>query len=553
MQTYFGIEQQQSCYRNAAEYSAGLYCRLSSDDGREGDSTSIQTQKLILTKWCEEQGIRVHDTYVDDGYSGTNFNRPDFKRLIEDIESGKVNMVITKDLSRLGRDYIQTGYYTEMYFPDKAVRYVAINDGVDTLKADNDIAPFKNILNDMFAKDISRKVKAAKRQRALQGMYIASQAPFGYKQHPDNINKLIIDEEAAATVREIFRLACMGLGTTRIVKELTAGQYITPSAWKMKNGDNRFSRYYEMRGGEGSEYKWAKSTVMAIMRNRMYLGAMINRKMESVNYKTKKRARVPKERQIIVENMHEPIVGREEFEVVQRLMTARHTPTIHNFDNIFKSILFCMDCGKRMTLAYKDIKTYGGKFNRRTYYRCMHKFNSPGECSHYNCIYYEDLHAIVSERLKAFFALMKDDAQLAELVRQRSQKNEETERIEAEKQKIEKRLQILTKIIKKLYEDFAAEMIDATNYQLLMKDYYNEQKTLTARQEEINKMDTGQNRFGDNLQKLKEYANIYLDEVTLTREMINKLIERIEVNRFNTKSGEKWQEINIVYRFIGAL
>ena len=162
-------------------YNTGIYCRLSSDDGNQGDSSSIQTQKLMLEKHCKEQGFTIYDYYVDDGFSGLNFNRPSFQRLLTDIESGKINLVITKDLSRLGRDYIQTGYYTEVYFQSKGVRYIALNDAIDTSHDNNDIAPFKNILNDMYAKDLSRKIKTAKRQRALNGMFISAQTPFGYR------------------------------------------------------------------------------------------------------------------------------------------------------------------------------------------------------------------------------------------------------------------------------------------------------------------------------------------------------------------------------------
>ena len=187
-------------------YMAALYCRLSKDDEQIGESVSIETQKLILEDYCEQNGIQIYDIYVDDGFSGLNFQRPEFMRLLDDIKKGRVNLVITKDLSRLGRDYIQTGYYTEIFFSKYRVRYIAVNDGIDTEKDDNDIAPFKNILNDMYAKDISKKIKSAKYQRACKGYYISAQAPYGYKVDPLNHNHLIIDEYAAATVKEIFSL-----------------------------------------------------------------------------------------------------------------------------------------------------------------------------------------------------------------------------------------------------------------------------------------------------------------------------------------------------------
>lgn len=199
-------------------YNAALYCRLSKDDEQAGESVSIGTQKIILEKFCKENGFTVYDVYVDDGYSGLNFDRLDFQRMIRDIEAGKINLVITKDLSRFGRDYIQTGYYTEVYFIQKSVRYIAVNDGIDTNRDDNDIAPFKNILNDMYAKDLSRKVKTAKRQRAYKGLYISSQTPYGYKIDPLDKNHLVVDEEVADVVKEIFRLALAGKVCFRLVE-----------------------------------------------------------------------------------------------------------------------------------------------------------------------------------------------------------------------------------------------------------------------------------------------------------------------------------------------
>lgn len=197
----------------ANQYNVAIYCRLSKDDDSKAESSSISNQKIILTKYVEQQKWHIFDYYVDDGISGTTFDRPDFKRMIDDIDEGKVNLVITKDLSRLGRDYIKTGFYTDIYFSNKNVRYIAVNDGIDTGKDDNDIAPFKNILNDMYAKDLSRKVKSAKRQRAYSGYYISAQPPYGYKVNPSNKNQLIIDEEPAEVVKEMFRLALAGYST----------------------------------------------------------------------------------------------------------------------------------------------------------------------------------------------------------------------------------------------------------------------------------------------------------------------------------------------------
>ena len=222
---------------------AAGYCRLSKDDNLPGESMSIGTQKSMIEDFCADQGFTLCDFYIDDGYSGLSFKRPGFQRLLTDIEQGRINIVITKDLSRLGRDYIMTGYYSEIYFPSMSVRYIALSDDFDSEKGYNDIAPFKNILNDMYARDISRKVKNAKRQRAKQGLFTSSQPPYGYKQDEENKGHLLIDEEAAQVVRLIFDLAAAGKGAVAIADELKARKIVTPSTYKYRRSDVRFSRY----------------------------------------------------------------------------------------------------------------------------------------------------------------------------------------------------------------------------------------------------------------------------------------------------------------------
>ena len=247
------------CYRTA------LYCRLSKDDDQSGESISIGTQRAILEDYCREQGYPIHKVYIDDGYSGTNFNRPGFQELLDDVERRTVNLVITKDLSRLGRDYIMTGYYSEIYFPSKGVRYIAVADNFDSLKNDNDIAPFKNILNDMYARDISRKIKNAKRQRAKNGLQRLAQPPYGYRMNPDIPSRLIIDPEPAEVVRLIFSLTLEGMGQIAITKELAARKIVAPSVHKHRQGDTRFSGYGPVT--DGDPYRWSSATIGSILRN----------------------------------------------------------------------------------------------------------------------------------------------------------------------------------------------------------------------------------------------------------------------------------------------
>ena len=524
-------------------YSAAVYCRLSKDDEQAGDSVSIETQKMMLTDFCHERGFSIYDIYADDGYSGLNFNRPAFTRLLEDIDSGKVNLVITKDLSRLGRDYIQTGYYTDVYFSRKRVRYIAVNDGIDTNRDDNDIAPFKNILNDMYAKDLSRKVKSAKRQRAYKGYYISAQAPYGYKVDPTNRNRLIVDEEAAEVVKEIFRLSLAGHSLLQISRILTEKKIITPGAYKAQNGDTRFLRYLE---GKDSLFGWCYQTVRAILRDQVYTGDMVNHKVEVINYKTKEWVRVPKEQHIIVADRHEPIVSRDDYERVQSLVFLRHRPPRHNFVNVFKDLTFCAECGHRMTLMMKQLKAGPAPL-----IRCTHHYSNPEDCKHNHYIYYDDLYAEVLKRVQRI-AKRIESGELLERIQKQSTKRIKTDKLIAEQAKAFKRLTVLKRIIKKLYEDFAADLLDSESYHSMLTEYTQEQKQITARLAVIEAELSVEGNDEQNVQKLKVVLDEYLNIETLTANMLNQLIERIEIGHTVKVDGCRQQEITIVYRFIGT-
>ena len=324
-------------------YHAALYCRLSKDDDQSGESVSISTQRAILEDYCREQGYPIHKVYIDDGYSGTNFNRPGFQELLDDVERGAVNLVITKDLSRLGRDYIMTGYYSEIYFPSKGVRYIAIADNFDSQKNDNDIAPFKNILNDMYARDISRKIKNAKRQRAKNGLQRLAQPPYGYQMNPDIPSRLMIDPETAEVVRLIFSLTLEGMGQIAITKELAARKIVAPSVYKHRQGDTRFSGYGPVT--DGDPYRWCSATIGSILRNPVYTGDLILLKTEVVNHKTGQSASVSDDRRVVIPNAHEPIINREIFEQAAKIRAEHRCPARMGRENLFRGLLFCDCCG----------------------------------------------------------------------------------------------------------------------------------------------------------------------------------------------------------------
>ena len=521
-------------------YRAALYCRLSKDDEQAGDSVSIETQRMMLTGFCYERGYKIYEVYTDDGYSGLNFNRPAFQRMLEDIDRGKVNMVVTKDLSRLGRDYIQTGYYTDIYFSQKRVRYIAINDNIDTSREDNDIAPFKNILNDMYAKDLSRKVKSAKRQRAYQGLYISAQASYGYKVDPEDKNHLIVDEEAAEVVREIFDLALEGNGLVGVAKILTERKIFTPGFYKAQNGDMRFLRYQD----KDSPFGWCYQTVRKILRDQVYTGDMVNHRYEILNYKTKERTPVPKEQHIVVADRHEAIISRDDFERVQTIISMRHRAKKHEYDNVFRDLVYCAECGTRLTWMTKQRKSGNAPL-----LRCMNHFHNAEECRHNHFVYYEDLYAEVLARIKALSGQIDSGKLLKQLEKQRL-KRAKKDKLASERTKIHKRLEALTKVIKRLYEDYAGDMVSMKDYQLLLKEYNREQKKLNDRLTVIGTRLNG-TKDRESVEKLKAVLDEYFDRDVLTPTLLVKLIERIEIGHIEKNGVNQEQEITIYYRFIG--
>ena len=386
--------------KKETNYYAALYCRLSKDDEICGESVSIGTQRSILTDYCLQHGYSIYKVYIDDGYSGLNFNRPGFKELLEDVERGAVNMVITKDLSRLGRDYIMTGYYSEIFFQTKGVRYIALADDVDSFKGTNEIAPFKNILNEMYARDVSKKVKNAKRQRAKQGLFIGSQAPYGYRKDPNNKNRLIIDPEAAEVVSQIFSLARDGLGSVAIAAELEKRKIPTPAVYKYQHGDQRFASYASIQNGDF--YSWRSATISQILTNRVYTGELISLKTETQNCKTKHRSVVPADQQIVIPNAHDAIISGVIFDQVQLIRSQHRCPAKYQRENIFRGKLFCECCGHPLTISKKKLADKDAVI-----YICMHHYRRPDECPQTHQVYHDCLYSYVLEQIQSVARSMK--------------------------------------------------------------------------------------------------------------------------------------------------
>ena len=381
-------------------YNAGLYLRLSKDDEQQGESVSIGTQRSILVDYCKANQFRIYNIYIDDGYSGLNFDRPAFRALLEDVERGLVNLVITKDLSRLGRDYIMTGYYSEIFFQDKGVRYIAIADDFDSDKGGNEIAPFKNILNDLYARDISKKIRNAKHQRAKQGLFISGQTPYGYQKDPRNRNQLIVDPEAAAVVRIIFSLAERGMGSVAIASELKARRIVTPSVYKFQRGDERFARYPALKNGD--HCAWCATTISQILKNPVYTGILVNLKTEVTNYKTKRQVSIPPDKRIVTLNAHEAIIDEAQFQRVQEIRSGNKcTANVHRF-NLFRGKLFCECCGHPLQISRKQLKD-----READIYLCMYHYSHPEVCPKTHRVYHDMLYPYVLQQVQSFAKSMK--------------------------------------------------------------------------------------------------------------------------------------------------
>lgn len=511
---------------------AAIYCRLSKDDEQCGDSVSIETQKMMLTKYCLEQNFEIFDIYVDDGYSGLNFNRPSFNRLLQDLEAGKFDILITKDLSRLGRDYIQTGYYIDIYFATKHIRYIAVNDGIDTLYDNNDIAPFKNILNDMYAKDLSRKIKSAKHQRALNGLFISAQAPYGYRVDPDNKNHLIIDREVAQTVKHIFELAYEGYNYSEISRMLEKLQVLPPSVHKVMTGDTRFVKHVAK---QEQLYKWPYQTVKAILTNPIYVGDMVNHKVEVVNYKTKEHVRIPLEDQIIVRDQHEPIIDREIFESVNQRLSNR-CKRKHQYENIFKGVVFCAECGEELQLIAKQLK-----YETKPLLRCHRHLLDPNCCTHHHFIYYDDLLDEVQKQFQFHIAELIQSSKYDELCKMilNTIYNKASE---IRNTRLQQDLSSLNKSIKAYYRSKNLEGSQAdleTLYRMRNQFVYElsvgEHACITPQLEDL-----------DNVKN--DIKHILL-ACSINRMNIKFLISRIEVGHLERDAGETRQKIKIYYTF----
>ena len=526
-----------------------LYPRLSHEDELQGESNSISNQKRILEAYAKQNGFTNLRWYTDDGFSGANFQRPGFQAILADIEAGKVGTVIVKDMSRLGRNYLQVGFYTEMLFPQKGVRFIAVNDNVDSANGgmDNDFTPLRNLFNEWLVRDTSKKIKAVKRAKGMSGKPVTSKPVYGYLMDEDE--NYLVDEETAPVVQQIYQLCLAGNGPTKIARMLTEQQIPTPGTLEYRRtGSTR--RYHP-----GYECKWATNTVVHLLENREYTGCLVNFKTEKPSYKLKHSIENPPEKQAVFENHHEPIIDRETWERVQELRKQRKRPNRYDEVGLFSGILFCADCGSVM---YQQ--RYQTDKRKQDCYICGSYKKRTADCTaHF--IRTDLLTAgVLSNLRKVTSYAAKHEARFMKLLIEQNEDGDRR-RNAAKKKELEaaeKRIAELSAIFKRLYEDSVTGRISDERFTELSADYEAEQKELKERaarlREELSKAQEATANAEKFMNVVRRHTTIEELTPTLLREFVEKIVVHESVALDGKRRGKlRRQEIEIYYSFVGKV
>lgn len=524
---------------------AAIYCRLSQDDGQTGESGSIQTQKTLLTQYCNDHHIPIGGYYSDDGWSGTNFDRPDFKRMIDDIEAGKISTVIVKDLSRFGREYAQMGLLIEHYFEEKGIRFISVAENIDTKNGmDNLTLPFTNVINSYYARQASTKTKAAHRARAKAGMYLGGHAPFGYIKDPDDRHHLIIDSPAADVVRDIFQMFADGIGYVRMTKILRDRKILNPIAYFNQNNPDYFKSEYWRK-----PFDWHATSVRAILVNRVYLGQVVFGKTKTKGFFDKARITTPEEEWIIVDNVHEPIISQELWDTVHQLMKGRRRENNNGEVQMFAGLVKCSTCGASLNVNY-DMKK--GKYKG---FSCWVYKNYGKERCTSHAIGWKALNQLVLEDVRRNASAAKIATQKYKdmLTTAKAEKQKrETEKYKRELKTTEKRLTELDKILNKLYEDLALEKLTEERYQIMSRSYEEEQFGLKERRNQLVELIERAESVYENIDNFLPLIKKYTEINELNMQILNELIEKIIVyEKEESLDGSKSQRVDIHYKFIG--
>ena len=531
----------------ATDKITALYCRLSQEDALEGPSNSIQNQRLILERYAKDHHFTNIFCYVDDGYTGTDFERPGFQQMLADIEDGKVGVVICKDLSRLGRNQAMTGMYINITFAKYGVRFIAVNDNFDSIdpnSIDNDFAGIKNWFNEFYARDTSRKIRAVNKAKGERGEHLTTNPPYGYKKDPDDPKKWIIDEEAAAVVRRIFDLCMEGRGPLQIAKLLTSEKVLTPAEYARKEGRTTPTPEPSI------PHQWDSTTIVNILERREYTGCTINFKTYTNSIWDKKTRENPVEKQAIFYDTHPAIISEEVFEKVQQIREQRHRRTKTGKVSMFSGLLFCADCGEK--LYYCTTKDFE---KRQDHFVCSNYRSNTGNCSaHFiRAVVLED---VVWMHMKAVIDCVSryEDHFRKQMVDQMQVESEQL--IRAQKKKMdqtEKRIVELDRLFKRLYEDSVNEKITEERFTTMSRDYEDEQAELKKLAEELHKSIEEQENRNEGIERFIQKAKKYTELTELTPYALHELVSAIRVHAPDKSSGKRQQAIDIEYDFVGFI
>jgi len=534
------------------KYTA-LYERLSRDDEMQGESNSIVNQKRYLEEYAQAQGFKNIRHFTDDGYSGTNFKRPGFQKMIAAIEAGEIDVVCVKDLSRFGRDYLKVGFYTEIMFPEKGVRFIAINNSVDSANpTENDFTPFLNIMNEWYAKDTSNKIRAIFRSRMQDGKRCSGAIPYGYRRDPEDKNHLLIDEEAAKVVRRIYQMVIDGMGSQAIANQLTADNVLIPSAYleQSEHGESRNHSYHD-------PCRWNCTAVSYILDKQEYMGHTVLGKTICENFKTKKRRKARPDELIIFENTHEPIIDAETWHLVQKLRRrTRRKLANGSYSHRLSGLVYCADCGKRLSYSspQSQHRPDGKTYDADSSFRCPTYKSMYGECTmHY--IKSSTLDKLVDEAVRniARYVLRNEQAFL-EQVRVLTSADQKHTQSEDKKElvNIKKRIAELDNYIKRLYEGNASGKIPDRQFEKLMAQYDSEQQELEKRVKEIEVSIHEIQQESENGQQFVRLVQKYRDLTEIDQTALNEFIDKVVVHEATGgRTADRSQQIDIYFNFIG--
>ena len=512
---------------NPMDYHAALYIRLSKEDESEGPSQSVQNQESLLREFVQQHRLSVYDTYIDDGWSGTSFDRPAFQRMIADIEAKKVNMVITKDLSRLGRDYIMTGHYMERYFPEHRVRYISLLDGIDTGvdSTANDITPFRAIMNDMYAKDISKKIKSVKRDKQRKGQFIGGKPVYGYKMHPTEKNKIVVDEEVAPVVRRIFSLALSGMSCRNIATLLNQEGVPTPAT------------YAGLPVARPGPYTglWSSERISDMLQNETYIGNMVQGRSVKISYKSKKCLKQDPANWVVVEGTHEPLVDGDTFQKVRMLVNSRKHTRSRTYDFLLKGLIFCHECG--YPLAVLNRKNAKGEdvlyFVCRTYQR----FTKAGVCTCHSIKEKTVTDAVIAKVREVCQVYLNPD-DLLPAAQEAVENARKQSSLETELQALQSKIDSLTANLDRMYTDRLSGLLPEADFQRIFSRIKLEREQLEVKRQELELRQKSPVRSED---RARELVQRFIETAGESRELLVSLIERVELTED--------KEIIIKFRF----